>query len=320
MKLETILGYPKIVITDNKLIIGINKWLKEEEYPSLKTYKQKKLSKLQIIEIENKLGFLLKEIGINKNETCILSNFDENLYTFNCHLKESNIDILINLRWKNETKEIIVEKQNTKEVYTYNQEKLKKPKLNLKAYTITNEQNSNTYYRYLSKKIISIKLQNQNNYLELNIEKPNKNETLKLENESEITNYLLNLNFPINLEEVYNTLNIKNINEYQKISLKLITTSTKEATVTDEILIKNGRIEKYTITKNNITITLNQDGSWIYDGIKIKITEDACGNIQYKLKSKKDLELLNLTTPLAVYDDAQIEIEKAKQLRKNLHI
>ena len=141
-----------------------------------------------------------------------------------------------------------------------------------------------------------------------------------------IKEYLLSLKFPIGIDKLYKdiisflepnkiaiyptfklTINKKNDIDYLKVS--------------DEIVLKNGKLEKFIITRNEMDkITIdNKNEYWKYESDNLTVSKDKNNILNYQFKdhvSIFEIDYLNsIKGNLKIIND---EIEKVKKISKTL--
>lgn len=222
------LDIPTVIFKDLVLQVTIGQWLnllssqKCTSIPGLSVYSHLKAEELlkkvvipeeKLDEIAKKFGLVLKLIGINSSETCTLSQFDKDIFLFNCHFENSNEDAEIFLSWEcfpEACAELNIKYKNVNKTYLYIEEYKNHPiSLELERYTITNN-NGNQYQRYLLnfKTFIHISNENYNFYIDISEPKSQRKDSIKrapfiLKNEEQLEQYLLGLSFPIAIDDVY---------------------------------------------------------------------------------------------------------------------
>ena len=286
----------------------------------------------------------------------VFDNFDENNMTFDCHIKEYNEedkfilnqeDLLTNLS------EFVIENKNRKRIYEYlTFDKANHFKFKLKKEIQTNENKKNTYNRYYCPFFIPITLENENFKIDLyvsNEENINisslENYIFKLNNEEELKNYLLNLNFPIAIDEVYKKISSildNTISKYPKFDIKISKKiNDKDYKTTDEIDLRYGKLENFTMTKDGKvsdtykvyskdyigkyrikydgkTISVSNNNSWKYDSSKISAYKNPDGKMGFSVKEMTKEEIENLKTLSEEMDSINDEVDKIKKLSKTL--
>ncbi len=300
---------PKIIFEQWQLQIAIGQWLHMDSSQSLE-------------EIVKTFSYVLKQAGIELTETCILKEFDKENFSFDCYLKNANVNTNIELKWENNDtpKELIIHYPQKTTVYQYYQ-KEKNPILKLNRYTIKNSQNGNACTRILSPHNIGLILQNKEYTLSIKIENPEKLKlsTLILKNEAELQKHLLELSFPIEISEIYKKIcktSIDAIEEYPKFELQIHTNTSKETI--DILSLAHGKLEKFMITKKGKTITVDETGEIAHKTPTCTIREKENGEIHYSINIKPGNTLPDKISPLKQYNEIQDELEKAKQLVKTI--
>ncbi len=127
---------PKVVFKELNLQVAIGQWLgilasqqsiKTPDYTMYTLLSADELLKCNYISKEElnlvteKFGHLLKIIGVDNNETCVLSKYDEHTFSFNCLFKKSGENAEINLRWSNldDAAEFNINYRNQRSTYYY---------------------------------------------------------------------------------------------------------------------------------------------------------------------------------------------------------
>ena len=114
-------------------------------------------------------------------------------------------------------------------------------------------------------------------------------------------------------------ISLENIKNYPKISIEVkrkeIDNSDK---ITDNILIRNGILKKFTMTKNKKTVTIDKDGNWSYESPKLFINQTKNGNINYNLNDISKEEISNMDSLSEQYNIINEEVKKVKKLTKDI--
>lgn len=169
-------------------------------------------------------------------------------------------------------------------------------------------------------------------YLELDIDK-NVDSSKKIfgikslvKNEEYLVNYLMNLSFPVEIDEVYKKiceiLEIEDFSEYLEISLFIY--NYKDNTYldnTDTIIVRNGIVEEIKITKNNKTVVYYPDSdSWNYeedrDGTIISVNYDM--DDDYSINYIYGDSLFEDISDKELKDVANSEVDSVKKLVKTM--
>lgn len=147
-------------------------------------------------------------------------------------------------------------------------------------------------------------------------------------NSLELEEYLVNLEFPIVIEELYKDISkILKLDESMFKIFDLVITKNmdrkKVDIVMDQILICGGNLQRIIKSYEYGIITLNNDGSFIYD----QFDKDSVFKLRYNNNSKyryrfsddsdnyRDFDMLDL---ILVKDDANIYVEDTKKLVRDI--
>ena len=147
-------------------------------------------------------------------------------------------------------------------------------------------------------------------------------------NSLELEEYLVNLEFPIVIEELYKDISkILKLDESMFKIFDLVVTKNidrkKVDIVMDQILICGGNLQRIIKSYDKGIITLNNDGSFIYN----QFDKDSVFKLRYNNNSKyryrfsddsdnyRDFDMLDL---ILVKDDANIYVEDTKKLVRDI--
>lgn len=279
-----------------------------------------------------KFGALLKSIGVDSSETCVLGDFDKDKFTFKCHFDNSGEDVSMKASWGDGIDfgpELTIESEKESKTYDYISEYKERPaSLHLQHSTIKNPDNDSSCYRFMSPYSLSLSLSNGSHNLELNISRPNYNvddprrdEDFVLKNEDELRQYLLGLSFPINIGEVYKDIcriSIDSVRSFPKFKLivKEKTDKDKEK-ITDMVSLSYGNLEKFVMTKDGRTIGLDGDDNWSYGLGNLSLSQQD-GAVSYSLSAVPQKEFLAVASPFEQLDKANKEVNQAKVYVKSI--
>lgn len=343
-KAEQGLDIPKVIFEDLVLQVKVGQWLGVlssqklvDEFINCTFSSSDELIKVanipteQLEEIVTKFGYVLKLVGIDNAETCTLSQYDKDNFSFNCHFNNSGNDANISLKNKIFFEPgVIINYQNECKAYEYYKESKNKPiRLDLQYYTIKNPENGNSCFRGLSLGEIAFILQNGEYSFSINISRDRRKnpdifswDIFRLKNEEALQQYLLGLSFPFEINEVYKKIceiSVDSITDYQSFELKVDRKLDGENNkTTDMVSIFYGQISKFIITKGGKTIEINGDGSWSYDSPKLTVSQNNKGNITYTLNSIPSVDLLNIASPLEKYNEVCKDVEQVRLLTKTI--
>lgn len=150
--------------------------------------------------------------------------------------------------------------------------------------------------------------------------------TRRLENEKELQRYLMNLTFPISIEKVYKDIceiSLGDVSKYSRIVLQCCDNK-KNGMVSDLIVLENGNLEKFGMTKNDKTMFIDKYGNFSYrisdleTDFSVNISGDDKNKCEMFAKSSKYMD--DYIDSLIVYDisDARKEKEETKKLVKKI--
>lgn len=341
------LDVPKVIFKDINLEVTIGQWLGifsslvgrgNSEFKiythlaaeELMEFLRPSSSDLDTVAL--KFGALLKSIGVDSSETCVLGNFDKDKFAFKCHFANSNEDVSMKASWGDGIDfgpELTIESEKASKTYDYISEYKERPaSLHLQHSTIKNPDNDSSCYRFMSPYSLSLSLSNGSHNLELNISRPNYNvddprrdEDFVLKNEDELRQYLLGLSFPINIGEVYKDIcriSIDSVRSFPKFKLivKEKTDKDKEK-ITDMVSLSYGNLEKFVMTKDGRTIGLDGDDNWSYGLGNLSLSQQD-GAVSYSLSAVPQKEFLAVASPFEQLDKANKEVNQAKVYVKSI--
>ncbi len=316
---------PKVIFDDLVLQVAVGEWL--GILPSYRVFaeptfftpldatevlKGVKIPVEKLTEIAKKFGVLLRAVGIDSTETCILSGLDKNNFSFKCHFNNSGNDANISLNWGDTisfNNEITINCQNKSKTYeVWGDFETEEVRIRLQNYIIKNAANGNSCMRFLEPHNAYFELENGDYRFSIDITGPRgvKSDVLKIRNENQLQQYLLGLTFHFDINEVYKKIcetSIDSIAEYPYFVLKVERKKgEKPYKTTDKIFLSYGQLKECIITKCGKTIAIDSDGNWSYSYESTKTFE----------------ELSNVTNPFADYNEVNQEIEKTKALTKSM--
>lgn len=349
------LDIPKVNFEDLELQVTIGQWLgvlpsqKIYENSEVRLYRRfsanelitrKKISTKDLEKVSQKFGEVLKLIDVDKTETCVLSEYNKDNFSFNCHLVNANADALFSLRWGtmvDNGPELIVEFQNIRKTYEYYDEhNYESTHLRLEEYTVKNNNNGNVYRRYLMPFMSSFNLNNGEYRLIIQISAPKSVENssifspaYRLQNEKKFEKYLLNLSFPIAIDEIYKkfcNLSLDDVCEYPSIEIQVVKKKNdKKDIITDYISMQDGNLSKFIITRNGKTIFLDKTGQWSYQSEKVSVNKDNGLNVNFSLKSENSnqpigsvLEYQEMNAITEEVNNVKEEVENVKKLARTI--
>jgi len=225
----------QIVIAQSFRIIPVEYRFKRVDIKELVKNSDIILTKSVKKELSQKFSQLLNNIGIDSTETCIISNTTKDEYdnyTFNCHLENANEDAKITLNFiSNFTSPVkfTIDYNNTIKNYCYYDDKRNgEEEIKLEYYNKKNNKNGNIYSRHLFSAGSCFEVKNDKYCLNLLVEELESDDAitneLKLKNDKDLEQFLLDLSFPIEIDKLYKNIceiSVDDISKYSIFSLKL---------------------------------------------------------------------------------------------------
>lgn len=222
------------------------------------------------------MGLVLLRLGFEPGDSILLSNYNKDDCSFDCIVNE---DVFYNIRIDKSSSEIVMNTFNNEFGYICEEQSYSEVgmRISLGRYIIEYPNGIN-FTRYLSRDDMKFKFEFDNYILELKLEKPKGLELplfedgiyskYKLENEEDLVEYIIGLSNNINLVDLYKILcesYLGDVSVYPKFMLRKSKKIDSSIKVTDMILLKNGELEQFAITKNEKTLFLDQDDNWSYE-------------------------------------------------------
>ncbi len=326
---QEIKDVPKVIFKNEQLQFLVGQWL------GISSSQEK----VNITEIVKKFGFLLKLVGIDSNEICVLDQLDEHNFSFYCRFIHHNNTAKISLEWGNFLDfgpEFTIDYLNESKTYEYFAQYEEKPIIfYLQHYTIKNSENKNSCYRYLSPYSVYFELTNGEYIFCIDIkrqkndksDKLSDNDTFKLDHENELQRYLLGLTFPLDINKVYKKIceiSTSKVEEYPSFEIKvqkkpdLNNDIEDDMKTTDKLSLSYGQLKELVVTKGNKKIAIDRDGNWSYNSPKLFISQDNKGSINYTLNSINNEKLLSEFNPYKHYCEVIQEVEQVSKLAKTM--
>lgn len=339
---------PKVIFEDMGLKVAIGQWLgilsSRKAYVTLEGTMYTHLSAEELMDltsisaeqlklIEEKFAQLLKMAGVPKEETCTLRKYDRENFSFECHFGNSNDAAKIDLRYgdmMDSGPEFIIDYNNSRRTYDYWKDR-KSDEVNMKMqhYTVVNPANGNSCFRFYSPYSVTFNLRNGDYCFAISVDRPDninvpslKDYTFELKNEDKIQQYLLGLEFPLDINEVYKK--IAEISsgfgdQYSDYSFKVEKQLDKrKSKTTDLVDVSNGRLNKFIVTKGERTIFVDSEGNWSYDTPNLAVSQSGEGKVSFTMNSIPSDELLTIASPYEQYSDVAKEVEEVRKLTKTI--
>ena len=150
-----------------------------------------------------------------------------------------------------------------------------------------------------------------------------------LDNEDMLRYYLMNLEFPVRIDSVYDKIQrefLGNISDYPMINLEVMTFDHINGidVISDKILIKDGKWKMFGMTNGNKIVMLEDNGNWSYklldSNLDVKISMKMDDDISYTIHGDSKEELEQYFSMYLVNDmvDVNKGIENTKKLVKKM--
>lgn len=337
---EKSLDIPKVIIDDFELYSFVGDWLGLLPawvglLPSIgklsieEILNKAKIPESNFKEVPNRFGIILKQIGIDSNEICHLNTLNKDKYSFNCHFENANDDAEISLVFADMVErgyELTIDYQNSKKTYDYDyllDSSTDKLGVKLRYYTLENSNNGNHYMRYLSTHASYFTLTNNDFNFDITIYTPHNMEipsegVYTLKNEKQLEQYLLDLSFPIAIDEVYKKiceLSLESpISEYPTLSLKVEKElNNGKRITTDSLLMKDGELKNFTITRDDTIVSTNDGNKFTF---MFNIETSGFEEVTDEELEKETIEKFkNIQKEVA---KRRFEVQQVKQLKKTV--
>lgn len=331
---------PKITFDGRNSLIALGQWMGmlksvkvkgalgieiHEHLSATELDQNEAVSADELREASIEFAKLLIQTGIDQDETIVISDFDEEKGTFKCHLLNADKDFDIDYRYGSFLDEgpsfTITEGENvTKYDYVYAWDE--KPRyLEMSSYTRVNPTTGVKYWFYESEYFLACTLTDGNYQLSIHIEYPesltnNENKYFNLE---QLRTSLMAIRLPQSADEMFKLVQssmLCEFNQFPSIEIKEVKESKNEEqeTVKEEttnfIKLTKGKLEKFTITKDNHTISLNaNNNSWSHKDQTMLLSEDSQGYVSYQATSilNENLALINIG---AEYEHAKENVKE----------
>ena len=320
---EQCLNGPNIILRDKDLMRFIGRWLHLVDYYNDDSFVTSETKK----KIKDYFGHILSLIGFSDDDTCTLSNLNKEEKTFTCHFKSTDENAKIRLCHPGDfgPQFRIYYKNTIKTYFYYGMYNDNYDNIKFDEYDI--ETDNNTRYERVYGPITSyIHLKDKDEQFTMEVENYEYSDNIfLLPGEEEIQKYFCELTFPIDIAKLYKKLlelTSGKIKEYKKLKLENVYGYNQyghKGEVTDLILLEEGILKKFVITRNDITVTINEDGSWMFYSSDVSVSKSKKGSISYSVEadSQEEIEKHDISDN---YDDAENKVKEIRKLIKSLNL
>lgn len=262
-------------------------------------------------------GYLLKLAGIDKTESCTIG-FDH-AYIFKCYFEKAKDEATIKLLDSIGEDIAMFEfyYQNNRKDYFYhpaqeNQEVLFRPN----SYIRENQDNGNTLVRNFEMRECVFTILNEENNFSLSVTNQSgmiKDRVSMLPKEEDLSNYLLGLSFPFEIEKAY-----KKICDLSLMDIKLlphvVLETQRKGIKTDIIDLEYGIWSKFQKTTAGKTVSLDNKGEFTYQDGLIALEN---GVLTTHIPMKQISEGM-VISPIEELKKIEKEVQKVKKITKNI--
>lgn len=335
---KEVIDVPDVIFEDIELQVMIGWWLGLLSLPvgydiELRNgiflgAKEYYVSKKQFDEITFMFGMVLKKMGIDSNETCVLSQFDKDKFMFHCHFNEMGKSAKISMEWGDMidvVPELTIDYDNLSKTYEfYSGRKNREMRLELTHYEIMNSENGNVLWHDVSAYRSSMGVNCDEYHFLLEVDQPvgDSSDLFRLKNEKELEQYLLGLSFPVAIDEVYHKicdLALDSMYIYPSLLLKVEKEINGETVfVTDLVATQNGQMTDFTITRDGRTISIDKFGKWTYLSPKVIANESDHFGITFHIRAEDREQIDGMISPKEEFERIDKEVQDVKKLTKTL--
>ncbi len=336
---------PKIVFDGRSSLIALGQWMGmlksvkvkralgveiHEHLTSNELDQREKVMDSELQETSREFARLLVQAGVEKSEVVVISDFDEEKGAFKCHLQNTNKDLDIDYRYGSFLDDgpsfTVQEGENVTKydyIYAWNEYP---SYLKMANYTRVNPETKVKYWFYNCEYFLACELEDKDYKLSIHVDYPKDLEDDDKEyfDFDKLRDSLMSIRLPYQADEMFKLVQSCMICSYDifpaiEIEEKKVT---KEQNVeceeiTNAINVSNGQLNRFVVTKDNRTITLNGDKSWIHQSDKTIIAEDSQGYVSYHAESILNNNLCLIDVP-AEYDYAKEQVQKVNALTLDL--
>ena len=315
------------IVFDNKLcVVALGQWLHmlknikiipigTKVYTRLtpqELLKEISISNDQYETIGKAFARLLMTSNIAKNDIVRVSHFNEEEASFECELVNDNRLLKMHYHYgeiDKEPKLVVIEKKNITLYTLVNFNELVED-----SQVVVNEDTGLSYYSHNSLNSYNGKVSKDDQSITIDISYPKHNNNY-IEVEF-LKHVLLRVNImDMGINELYDLISCYfNIDYHDFPSIK-ISRFDKEK-LTDRVTIIYGVLELLMMTKNGITVSIDDNDSWSYEKPGIAFSKSPSKGLSYSLSAiEGKIEDIN---PVKDYEEASKEIEHLKVLVKEM--
>ena len=245
--------FPVIIFKDRKTEKNIGKWLGEKNSQKIK----------------NKFSYILRNIGIDLKEICMISMIkDEN---YSCYFYKLDSCAQIILRYGNQLMfdpELMIKYKNIEKTYNYYKKDYSTSNnLKFRKLAVNQPDKNKRYGYYYGDYSCFAFCKDGETKIEIDIhflEKVSENKNDLNIDKVELKKVLSEITFPIRIEELYNKLKpifLKEIEFFPIVEIKILD---KEREIVECIKLNHGELINFAIRRNDKVTILNKENNYEY--------------------------------------------------------
>lgn len=289
------------------------------------------IPKFLLNRVKQEFGRILKMAGVPEDEVCIIDQFDKENFSCRVHFYRENKDYAMSFRWGDpidNLAQITIADDKRSDTYEYLHYTDGTTPSELTPYHYTIKNGDTSCYRFLSAYSAPYRVSNGDYTFTIDVARPESITTpgytgyrFHLNNEAQLEEYLLGLTFPFDISEVYKRvqqISLGKVSAYPSIKLEVKKkVDEKNSITTDQISLSKGKLNVFTMTKGDRTITIDKDENWTFSSPKLSIQNYSDGAVGYSLNTKSYQELEKALAENQ-YENIHREVQKVKSLSEEL--
>lgn len=287
------------------------------------------VSRDELNMVDKAFGELLLQIGVPEDEICIIDDYDDKACSFNCHFQNMNEDAKMRISWgsMDDMPELVVDYKNVYRCYDFYAEREDRPrKLELASFRIQNPENNNEVYSWMSPFTVNYTITNGSRKMTIKVERPDYVEELydyvfRINDDLSFVQYLLGVSFPVSVDQVYKELSsrLDKIEDNPIVEVKATETyDNKKDRVTDHILVKNGKLCNFVLTRNGKKVGFDCQGNTVYEEKSFAVNKNKDGGVEYRLNIEPNEDMGSVGTVSSHVGIADEGVDEIRTLAKTL--
>lgn len=264
----------------------------------------------------------LMSLGFNIGDTVYLYEHSRQLFEFHYSVNEDLLNINNSIKVNINDSQIVVSNNDIERCYNYS---LNNKLVSLDYYNKKISDNVFCFRSFINDGLL-FRINNGDYSIDLELFLNNSD---NLDKGDMLENYLINLKFPIVIEELYKKIcEILNVNSDDYNYFNLVVSKTKnmdeEKDVVDLIKLYDGKLYEIVRTAHKRRISLDRDGNWSYDKVDndsvLSVKYNECNNPKYRYSFKDRSEnqegYFSGRDFLELRNSAEYEVNDVKKLAR----